>query len=318
MSLIVKGDVIRVEDESSPAARVDGDLHVDGSAVVNSGIDMPNGNIHALNVSVEGNLHAPFGEISCAGVAAVGFVDVHGPHPTLPTDPPFPEGIAARVNGHIDMPNGNIHALNVSVEGNLHAPFGEISCAGMAAVGFVDVHGNHPTLPTDPPFPFDGGFAARVGGNVLVNGTVNASDVLLTNADCAEEFEVDPSCAAHVVPGTVMVLGEDGRLAPCSSTYDKRVAGVVSGAGDFRPGIILGTGSAQSDGVAIALVGRVACNVDATHGAIAVGDLLTTSDVPGYAMKASDSGRAFGAVIGKALRPLREGNALIPILVALQ
>ena len=36
------------------------------------------------------------------------------------------------------------------------------------------------------------------------------------------------------------------------------------------------------------------------------------------AMKAADPARAFGAVIGKALRPMREGCGLIPILVSLQ
>jgi hypothetical protein len=35
-------------------------------------------------------------------------------------------------------------------------------------------------------------------------------------------------------------------------------------------------------------------------------------------MKAEDPLKAFGAVIGKALRPFRDGQGLIPILVALQ
>jgi hypothetical protein len=51
---------------------------------------------------------------------------------------------------------------------------------------------------------------------------------------------------------------------------------------------------------------------------IEVGDLLTTSPTPGHAMKATDPVRAFGAVIGKALRALGDGQGLIPILVALQ
>ena len=34
-------------------------------------------------------------------------------------------------------------------------------------------------------------------------------------------------------------------------------------------------------------------------------------------MKASDSAQAFGAVVGKALRPLESGQDLIPILIAL-
>ena len=70
--------------------------------------------------------------------------------------------------------------------------------------------------------------------------------------------------------------------------------------------------------MAVALLGKVFCNVDASYGSIEVGDLLTTSDTPGHAMKASDASRAFGTVIGKALRPLRHGKALVPILVALQ
>ena len=68
----------------------------------------------------------------------------------------------------------------------------------------------------------------------------------------------------------------------------------------------------------IALVGKVYCKADASHSSIDVGDLLTTSPAPGYAMKALDRVEAFGAVIGKALRPLKSGQGLIPILIALQ
>jgi hypothetical protein len=35
-------------------------------------------------------------------------------------------------------------------------------------------------------------------------------------------------------------------------------------------------------------------------------------------MKATKPSKAFGAVIGKALRPLKDGQGLIPILIALQ
>jgi len=68
----------------------------------------------------------------------------------------------------------------------------------------------------------------------------------------------------------------------------------------------------------VALLGKVYCKVDATAAPVAVGDLLTTSDTPGYAMKATDPQRAFGAVLGKALQPLPAGSGLIPVLVALQ
>jgi hypothetical protein len=161
-------------------------------------------------------------------------------------------------------------------------------------------------------------------GNISALGNVNAGnmnvigDIRLENSDCAEEFEVDPACAQHVAPGTVVVLGDEGCVRHSISAYDKRVAGVVSGGGDYKPGIILAERRSNSDRMAVALLGKVFCNVDASYGFVEVGDLLTTSNTPGHAMKASDSSRAFGAVIGKALRPLREGKAMVPILVALQ
>jgi hypothetical protein len=60
------------------------------------------------------------------------------------------------------------------------------------------------------------------------------------------------------------------------------------------------------------------CKVDAEPGPIAFGDLLTSSATPGHAMRAAEPGRAFGAVIGKALGACASGRGLIPVLVALQ
>jgi len=70
--------------------------------------------------------------------------------------------------------------------------------------------------------------------------------------------------------------------------------------------------------VAVALVGKVYCKADAQYSPIGVGDLLTTSETPGHAMKAVEPAKAFGSIIGKALRTLQAGKGLIPILVALQ
>jgi hypothetical protein len=152
----------------------------------------------------------------------------------------------------------------------------------------------------------------EVVGDVAVTG-----DIRLTNKDCAEDFDI--ADANSVEPGTVMVLGEEGGvLYQSRQAYDKRVAGVVSGAGNYKPGIVLGKEQSRSDRKPIALVGKVFCKVDASHGQIEVGDLLTTSPTPGHVMKASDPLKAFGAVIGKALCTLKEGQGLVPILIALQ
>lgn len=148
-------------------------------------------------------------------------------------------------------------------------------------------------------------------GDVEVTG-----DIRLTNADCAEDFDV--SGLVKLEPGTVMVLGNEGTLSESQQAYDKRVVGVISGAGDYKPGIVLDKQQTSGNRQPIALMGKVFCKVDAQFGAIEVGDLLTTSPTPGHAMKTSDPLKAFGAVLGKALRPHTEGQGLIPVLIALQ
>ena len=153
--------------------------------------------------------------------------------------------------------------------------------------------------------------AGHFEGDVEVTG-----DIRLTNQDCAEDFEI--ADAEEAEPGTVMVVKNDGALQSGEQAYDRRVAGVVSGAGDFRPGIILGRQQSLEKRRPIALLGKVYCKVDAQYAAIEVGDLLTSSPTRGHAMKAVDAQKAFGAAIGKALRPLAKGRGLIPILVTLQ
>jgi hypothetical protein len=155
------------------------------------------------------------------------------------------------------------------------------------------------------------GTAAIFQGDVEVTG-----DIRLTNADCAEDFNIGLGVSAE--PGTVMVLGEDGALFPSQLAYDKRVAGVVSGAGGYKPSIVLDKQQSDRTRQPIALLGKAFCKVDAQYGAIEVGDLLTTAPTRGHAMKVDDPLKAFGTVIGKALRPLAEGQGLIPILIALQ
>jgi len=172
--------------------------------------------------------------------------------------------------------------------------------------GNAQVTGNHTV---------DG--SSQVNGDHTVNGTVTvAQDIVLTGADCAEEFDV--AGAAEIDPGTVMVVVEGGALQPSAAAYDRKVAGVISGAGQYRPGLILDRRDSSARRLPIALVGKVYCKVDADHAPIEVGDLLTTSPTPGHAMKASDPSQAFGAVLGKAMGSLMSGRAAIPVLVALQ
>jgi hypothetical protein len=145
----------------------------------------------------------------------------------------------------------------------------------------------------------------------------NAGDIILRNADCAEDFDVGEDLALdEILPGTLMAIDAEGRLRPSSEAYDRTLAGIVCGAGTLRPGIILGR-TKGAHRLPIALAGRVYCRADANAAPIRTGDLLTSSATPGTAMRALDRDRSFGAVIGKALAPLLEGAGLIPVLVSL-
>lgn len=163
---------------------------------------------------------------------------------------------------------------------------------------------------------FPGRIALRKGNyedQIVLDATTG--DILLTNADCAEEFDV----ADDVEPGTVLVLDDHpGRLRTSENAYDSKVAGVVSGAGSYRPGIVLDRQGLREGRHPVALVGKVFCKVDATRAPVRPGSLLTTSESPGHAMVAVDRSLAFGAVLGKALQGLEHGFGLVPILVGLQ
>jgi hypothetical protein len=153
-------------------------------------------------------------------------------------------------------------------------------------------------------------------GTDVIDLDAQTGDIILKNADCAEEFDVAE--ASDAPPGAVMVLDRSGHIRESQRPYDKKVVGVVSGAGHYRPAIVLDKDLSRSGRAPVALVGKVYCQVDVDASPIDVGDLLTTSSVPGHAMKATDSSMAFGAVLGKALEPLNAGRGLIPVLIALQ
>jgi hypothetical protein len=86
---------------------------------------------------------------------------------------------------------------------------------------------------------------AEINGNLTVNNgniQVNSGDVIL--ADCAEDF--DTFDTDEIAPGTVMAIDQDEGLLPSDQAYDKRVAGIVSGAGEYRSAITLDRLSAQA------------------------------------------------------------------------
>ena len=152
--------------------------------------------------------------------------------------------------------------------------------------------------------------AGSFRGNVVIDGNVEVTgDLILAGADYAEALTAaEPALEV----GTVVVINEEGEVEPCRREYDTAVAGVVSGGGGVRPGVVL---DRHDSGVNVAMMGKVWCLADGDAAPIAPGDLLTTSATAGHARSIDDQERAFGAVIGKALTPLTEGRGLVRVLV---
>ncbi len=163
-----------------------------------------------------------------------------------------------------------------------------------------------------------GGDAIRTTGNVNVGGTTTTRILTITGgADVAEPFQIG---GGEIPKGSVVVIDEErpGALKQSSREYDRRVAGIVSGANGVKPGIALHQEGVLEGGQHVALTGRVYVLADASSGGIQPGDLLTTSATPGHAMRVADHTRSQGAVLGKAMTPLAEGTGYVLVLVTLQ
>lgn len=164
----------------------------------------------------------------------------------------------------------------------------------------------------------------RADGNVHMSNEASASVIEIRGSgnDVAEAFKIT-STDTEIRPGMVVSISAEnaGELVLSSKSYERTVAGIISGAGDKHVGLQLGYAEEVKRGelTPVALTGQVWCYVDASYGAVVPGDLLTTSDTVGHAMKVTDYMQAQGAVIGKAMTPLKSGGkGLVLVLVSLQ
>lgn len=161
----------------------------------------------------------------------------------------------------------------------------------------------------------------RPGGNIVLTpsagGVVSVPVLEITGADVAEKFPA----SERLEPGMVVAIDpkNPGKLCLARGAYNRRVAGIVSGANNFSVGAVLGSAPESKDSPAIALSGRVYVHCETSESSIEPGDLLTTSDVAGRAMRVTDFQRAQGAIIGKAMTGLNRGQAgMVLVLVTLQ
>jgi hypothetical protein len=183
---------------------------------------------------------------------------------------------------------------------------GQNSATGGGALYFYDSAGAA-TVVIDA----DSADEGRIWTQVL---TVTGGSDLSENFDVnTENDELEPGMIVSIDPKNPgeLVLARD----PKKTTQSL----IQRSAGGVKPGMLMGQKGTLADGKhPVALTGRVYCQVDASFGAIAPGDMITTSTTPGHGMKATNRDRAFGSIIGKAMTGLRDGKGLVLVLVNLQ
>jgi hypothetical protein len=307
--------------------------------------------IYDFGINNSGNVGigttAPTSKLSIAGASDAVRISGNSPYITFfDTIPPVGQ---SRIQGHsggLSLQTYNFIAgadpygfLKLHANGKVglgsHEPVGKLEIIGQDALRMI---GYQPFLSL---YDSDSGFSGvriqnRAGEMVLepqsflsgsnpnayakLYNSGNFSVATLTirgGADLAEPFEF----SSEAVPaGSVVTIDEEhpGKLKLSTRAYDTRVAGIVSGAHGIQPGISLHQEGALEGGQNVALSGRVYVQADAAMGAISPGDLLTTSDTPGHAMRVSDPAKAQGAILGKAMSLLKEGKGMVLVLVSLQ
>ena len=208
--------------------------------------------------------------------------------------------------------------LPIAVMGHITA-----SCCGIAGLFENDVNpanggsGNESIIvgqtadPNNPSVPKTV-FNLTTNGNLSITGQFTSG-----GADFAESVAVKGVQSSYAA-GDVLVIDDTAqrRLAHTTQPYSTLVAGIYS----TQPGMVAGVslGKAPGSHIPLAVVGIVPCKVTAVNGPIKAGDLLVTSAKPGYAMKGTDPSRIPGAILGKALQPLPNGEGVIEVLVTLQ
>ncbi len=139
-------------------------------------------------------------------------------------------------------------------------------------------------------------------------------------SDLAEMFDITDA-KENTRPGLLVSLDPNapGKLMISQEAYDKKIAGVISGANGIKPGILMGQDNTIAHGdELVTLSGRTYVQCNTSNGSIQIGDFITSSDIAGEAMKASSKKKSRGAIIGKAMTNLESGNDFVLVLINLQ
>lgn len=130
----------------------------------------------------------------------------------------------------------------------------------------------------------------NIGNSTTYFNTVFAKATSAQYADLAEMYVADQPYA----PGTVLDFGGTFEVTKTIQSHSTAVAGIVS----TQPSYLMNSACDGEHVVAVALTGRVPCQV---VGTIRKGDRLVASDITGVATVLDNDKYEPGCIVGKAL-----------------
>jgi len=202
----------------------------------------------------------------------------------------------AKFNCHFPFSDNNSYVTGNNIYLRGGAPTGNNAIlTATANGGTVTVAGNLGTKGWSPTANLPSGWGGGVNTwDVVAHGSVwSVNPYRNGNFDLAEKF------AHHedgLEAGDVVAVDpkEPERLIRSPGARHEHLLGVIS----EKPGFELGVSwEAPDSGVSLALCGRVPVKVTVEGGAIRIGDYLTSSSRPGYAMRATQPGRVIGVAL---------------------
>ena len=183
------------------------------------------------------------------------------------------------VSSNIDL--GNDSSDQIKFTGSVHSDIIPYT-TGQFSLGSSDHH-------------FQSGFINNMQGDTINYNLGEFDSVKISGNDLAEEYNV----LDNSEEGDLVKLADKNSVVKSTSPYQQSVIGVLS----TKPGVIFSLSSENGSLFLtkprpVALSGRILVKVSTENGNIKIGDYLTSSSIPGVAMKATKP----GPTVGKALQ----------------
>lgn len=257
------------------------------SGIITSVANINSGTSIMEVVSSGGNIRTTIGAVANVLVIATSGAFVTGLH-----------SVTGNITGGNIVTGGLVSATG-NVEGDNITTSGTISAAGNVTAGNLSV--NTGTVSVGAIVNNNANGVGNIGTTGLRFNTVFALASSAQYADLAEYYLAD-----HAYPaGTVVAFGGPQELTICDQDHAVTVAGIISD----RPAFEMNAGITGDHPVALALAGRVPCQV---VGPVCRGQMLVAA---GNGRARAEANPRMGAVIGKALEDFDGTTGRIEVVV---